>query len=202
MDLKQPLIYIINSLIVAAILLGLGVAAAARPKKIPGKLQNFMEMCLDGLRGLFKEALGPGGDRHLPLAITLFLFIFIGNIIGQLPSQLGFISPTANPSTTIGLGVMVFLYVQYIGIKSNGFIGYLKHFAGPILFIAPLMFVIELIGEITKPFSLGMRLFGNIYAEDIINDMAAKGGAHAWIPAQLPVYGLQLFTDTVQAVIF
>jgi F-type H+-transporting ATPase subunit a len=199
MELQKSIVYTINSLVVMVFLLLVFGLAARKPKKIPGRLQMFAEICLDGLRGLFKDALGEGGERHMPLALTLFLFMFIGNIIGQLP--LG-TSPTANPSTTVGLGVMVFLYVQYIGIRANGVWGYLKHFAGPILFLIPLMFVIEVIGELTKPFSLGMRLFGNIYAEDIINNMAAQGGGHYWVPAQFPVYFLQLFTDTVQALIF
>jgi F-type H+-transporting ATPase subunit a len=215
MELEPWYLYAINSLIVGVILLWVGVVAVSNVKKVPGRLQNFMEVVVDGLRGLFKDALGPGGQRHLPLAMTLFLFILLSNIIGQLPFpafvklengsspiHFFFLSPTANPSTTVGLGVMVFLYVQYIGIRANGFWGYLKHFAGPILFLAPLMFVIEVISEVAKPFSLGMRLFGNIYAEDIINKLASSGGSAWYIPAQLPVYALQLFTDTVQALIF
>lgn len=202
MQLAPTIVYIINTLIVYAILLGVGLLAVAQRKKIPGRLQNFVEIVLDGLRGLFKDALGPGGEGFIPLAITLFLFVLLSNIIGQLPSGLGFKSPTANLSTTVGLGAMVILYVQYLGIKTNGFLGYLKHFAGPILFMAPIMFVIEVVSEIAKPFSLGFRLFGNIYAEDVMNDLAARGGAHYWVPAQFPVYLLQLFTDTVQAVIF
>jgi len=202
MDLDPSRVYIINSLIVMAILLGVGMSAAANAKKIPGALQNATEMVIDGLTGLFRDALGPNGQKQLPLAITLFLFILLSNVIGQVPF---FKSPTANPSTTVGLGVMVFLYVQYLGIRHNGLLGYLKHFAGPMLILAPLMFVIEIISEIAKPFSLGMRLFGNIYAEDIINDMASKGGASIPfipLPTQFPVYFLQLFTDVVQAVIF
>lgn len=199
MELAPLSVYIINTLIVYAILLGVGLLAVSQRKKIPGRLQNFVEIVLDGLRGLFRDALGPGGERNIPLAITLFLFILLSNIIGQVPFCK---SPTANLSTTVGLGLMVILYVQYLGIRTNGVWGYIKHFAGPILFMAPIMFVIEVVSEIAKPFSLGFRLFGNIYAEDVMNDLASKGGAHIWLPTQLPVYLLQLFTDTVQAVIF
>ena len=202
MDLAANKVYIINTLVVMGILLLVGLLAASKPKRIPGRLQNVVELVLDGLRGLFKDALGPNGQHALPLAITLFLFILLSDIIGQVP---GLKSPTATPSTTVGLGVMVFLYVQYLGIKHNGLWGYLKHFAGPMLLLAPLMFVIEIISEIAKPFSLGMRLFGNIYAEDIINDMASKVGASIPfipLPTQFLVYFLQLFTDIVQALIF
>src|SRR5579883_1690305 len=133
MELAPIAVYIINTLIVYAILIGLALLAFRNPKKIPGRLQNFVEMVVDGLNSLFKDALGPGGEKFIPLATTLFLFVLLSNLIGQLPSALGFKSPTANLSTTVGLGFMVIVYVQYLGIRSNGLWGYIKHFAGPIL---------------------------------------------------------------------
>jgi F-type H+-transporting ATPase subunit a len=208
MDLVDWKIYAINTWLVMAILFVVGRLAVVNAKKIPGPLQNATELVVTGLKGLFTDALGPYGQNNMPLAITLFLFILLSNIIGQFPltgfghHTLQFKSPTATPSTTVGLGTMVFLYVQYVGIKHNGFWGYLKHFAGPMAALAILMFPIEVISEIAKPFSLGMRLFGNIYAEDLINGMATKGGAAWWIPTQIPVYFMQLFTDVVQAIIF
>src|SRR5665213_395359 len=103
MDLADPKIYIINTLIVMAIILGVGIIGASNMKKIPGALQNALEAIFEGLTGLFKDALGPNGQKNLPLAITLFLFILLSNLIGQVPF---FKSPTATPSTTVGLGVM------------------------------------------------------------------------------------------------
>jgi F-type H+-transporting ATPase subunit a len=96
--------------------------------------------------------------------------------------------------------------VQYVGIRSNGLLGYLKHFAGPVILLVWLFIPIEIISELAKPFSLGMRLFGNIYGEDVISNLTMAAGA--WkgglmlLPLQILVRCLQLFTDGVQAFIF
>ena len=194
-------VYTLYGLIAGLILIGISAAAASKPNtRHPKGLQNFMEMVLDTLREQFSGALGEGGQQYLPLVLTLFLYIVVSNLLGLVPA---FKSATAATSTTIALGLFVFVFVQYVGIKHNGFVNYIKHFFGPVLFLAPLLFVIELVGEIAKPFSLGMRLFGNIYGEDIINDLLTKGGTHLFfIPFQVPIYLLQIFTDLVQAYIF
>jgi len=194
-------IYAVNGLIAAIILLILGAKAASGAKtRTPGKLQTAFEVMMDGLRGVFADAIGPGGLQYLPVVFTLFLYILFCNLLGLIPA---FRSATSNAGTTIGLGLVVFLLVQYIGIKHNGVVGYFKHFLGPVLALAPLLLIIELVGEIAKPFSLGMRLYGNIYGEDIINELLVNLGKHAfYIPLQLPVYFLQLFTSVIQAFIF
>ena len=194
-------VYALYGLIAGVILIVIGMAAGSKPDaRHPGGLQNFMEMVLDGLREQFSGALGDGGQQYLPLVLTLFLYIVVSNLLGLVPA---FKSATAATSTTIALGLFVFVFVQYVGIKHNGFVSYIKHFFGPVLFLAPLLFVIELVGEVAKPFSLGMRLFGNIYGEDIINDLLTKGGSNLFfIPFQVPIYLLQIFTDLVQAYIF
>jgi F-type H+-transporting ATPase subunit a len=186
-------------MIVSSILLLLGgIFVISRKTKVPGRLQNAIEMITEGLRGTFMSALGPGGERHLPLIYGLFWYIIFCNIIELIPI---FHAVTANPSNTIGLGLIVFVYSQYVGIKSKGLWNYLKHFAGPVLFLLPLLLPIEIIGECIKPFTLGMRLFGNIYAEDIMHEMAAGGG---WImvPVQVVICALQVFTGLIQAYIF
>ncbi len=175
--------------------------AAAPRARVPGRLQAGMELMLDGLRTIFLGAMGPGGERHLPLVFGLFFYILFCNMLELIP---GFRAATANPSTTIGLGIIVFFYTQYVGITSKGLKEYLKHFVGPLLVLAPLFIVIEILGEFIKPFSLGMRLFGNIYAEDVMNDLAA-GAIHIGplnFPLQIIVYPLQIFTGVIQAFIF
>lgn len=194
-------VYALYGLLAGLLLIGLGAAAGSRrDTRHPRGLQNFMELVLDWLREQFSGALGEGGQQYLPLVLTLFLYIVVANLLGLVPA---FKSATAATSTTIALGLFVFVFVQYVGIKHNGFVNYIKHFFGPVLFLAPLLFVIELVGEVAKPFSLGMRLFGNIYGEDIINDLLTKGGSNLYfIPFQVPIYLLQIFTDLVQAYIF
>lgn len=194
-------VYALYGLIAGIILVFVSMAAGSKPNaRHPSGLQNFMEYILDWLREQFSGALGEGGQQYLPLVLTLFLYIVVSNLLGLVPA---FKSATAATSTTIALGLFVFVFVQYVGIKHNGFVSYIKHFFGPVLFLAPLLFVIELVGEVAKPFSLGMRLFGNIYGEDIINDLLTKGGSNLfYIPFQVPIYLLQIFTDLVQAYIF
>lgn len=192
----------LTSLIVLAI-----CVLAVRPRaKVPGRLQSGFEIVMEGLRATFLSALGEGGEKHLPLVFALFWYILFCNLIELVPF---FKAATANPSTTIGLGIIVFFYTQYVGITSKGLREYLRHFVGPLLILAPLFIIIEILGEFIKPFSLGMRLFGNIYAEDQMNDLAANAIAigphgHPWfaIPLQIIVYPLQIFTGIIQAFIF
>jgi F-type H+-transporting ATPase subunit a len=191
--------YLLFGAVAAIIALVVLALAASNAKKIPGRLQGGAELLVDGLRKLFLGALGEGGEQHLPLVMSLFVYILICNVMGQVPLLK---SATSCTSVTIALGIIVFFYVQYYGIKANGIGGYLKHFVGPVIYLAPLFIVIEIVGELAKPFSLAMRLFGNIFGEDVINDLATKAGQHFLIPVQFPVYLLQLFTDTVQAFIF
>ncbi len=188
---------LLSGVIVLVIFLAAGQGAKTRN---PSRFQSLMEWMLDGMRSLFSGAIGEGGQQYLPVILTLFFYVLVSNLLGLIPL---FRSPTASTSTTIALGLFVFVFVQYVGIKHNGLGGYLRHFLGPVLALAPLLLIIELVGEIAKPFSLGMRLFGNVYGEDIINDLLTKAGSHAFfIPFQIPVYALQIFTDLIQAYIF
>ncbi|MCE9583365.1 MAG: F0F1 ATP synthase subunit A, partial [Planctomycetes bacterium] len=171
----------------------------SRLDKIPGKLQNVLEWAVESLRGLTTDLLGPQGPKYLPLMGTLFLYIFFANLIGLVP---GMKSPTMTVSTTLALGITTFLSVQAIAIKVNGVVGYLKHFMGDILALAPLMFVIHIFGEIAKPMSLSLRLFGNIYGEDNITAVLLKMGYPAWIPVHLPMLAFGIFTAFLQAFIF
>lgn len=206
MDLLPWPVYAFYIFLTSVIVLLVCVLAARPRARVPGRLQAGMEMTLEGLRGIFMGAMGSGGERHLPLIFGLFFYILFCNLLELLP---GFRAATSNPSTTIGLGIIVFFYTQYIGITVKGLKEYLKHFVGPLLILAPLFIVIEILGEFIKPFSLGMRLFGNIYAEDQMNTLAAiaipvgpHGHPYFAVPLQLIVYPLQIFTGVIQAFIF
>ena len=107
--------------------------------------------------------IGPGGERHTPFIATLFLFILLNNLIGMVP---GALAPTSSLNTTIALALITFAYVQIEGVRAHGVVGRLKHFMGPTPALAPLMFPIEIIGELARPLSLSIRLFGNIFGEE------------------------------------
>jgi F-type H+-transporting ATPase subunit a len=214
LDLQEWPVYLINGIAAALALLILGISAARkRNVKSPGRLQGFFEWTISEMSNLFRGALGPHGERHLPLVLALFFYILFSNLAGLIPSIPGYqangtlaepyiASSTAATSTTVALALIVFFYVQYVGIRSKGLFGYLKHFLGPVIFLFWLFLPIEIIGEFVKPFSLSMRLFGNIYGEDVIHNLALTAGAHFFIPVQFLINVLQAFTDVVQAFIF
>ena len=192
-----------NALVVAAVMIFFALAARKKLEAVPRKLQNFAELIVESMNNLTVSIIGPGGERFTPLIGTVFVFILLMNLIGQIP---GFHSPTANFSLTLAMGLVVFVYVQYQGVKTNGAKGHLKHFAGPMPALAPLIFLIEIIGEIVKPFTLGIRLFGNIFGEDVIIVVLAGLSATTLgipgIPFQFPLLLLALLTSVVQAMVF
>jgi len=210
-DIPDPQILFWHSIFVALLLVAFGAAARRRMQAIPGGIQNFGEFLVEAMINFTRGIIGPGGEKYVPLVGTIFFFILVGNLFGQIPYLM---SPTANISTTLALGLIVFFYVQFIGIRSNGIVGYLKHFWGPfsdvrnpMTLIGFLLFPIELISEIVKPFTLAMRLFGNIFGEDtviiVISALAISMLPKAPIlPMQFPILVLGLLTAFVQSLVF
>ena len=134
----------------------------------PGKLQIVLEDIVGFLIGLLKENIGPTGPKFLPLVGSIFIFIFLANAIGKIP---GLMSPTANISTTLGCALTVWVYYHLQGIKAQGIVAYVKHFIippGVPLFVAPIMAPIELISHMSRVMSLSLRLFGNVYGEELV----------------------------------
>jgi F-type H+-transporting ATPase subunit a len=180
--------------------IGLMVFAALFRRRLsvaaPGNLQQTFEMILQGVNGLMNDIIGAHARRFFPLIGALFFYILVGNLIGLVP---GFMSPTSDINVTAGCAIVVFFYYNYQGFKTHGFRKYMAHFAGPSLAIAPLLFVIEVISHLARPFSLSVRLFGNIFAEELI-----IGSLNSMFPflIALPVMALGLFASTIQAFIF
>jgi F-type H+-transporting ATPase subunit a len=162
----------------------------------PGSIQQGLELLAEGIIGLADDIIGHDARRFFPLLGGLFVYILTGNLLGLFP---GFMSPTSNINVTASCAVVVFIYYNYVGFREHGFWKYMAHFAGPSLVIAPLLFVIEIISHFARPFSLSVRLFGNIFAEELI-----LGTLNSLFPflLSLPVMALALFASTVQAFIF
>ncbi|HEX6776372.1 MAG TPA: F0F1 ATP synthase subunit A [Methylomirabilota bacterium] len=151
---------------VMGILLVVAVVATRRLQLVPRGSQNFMEIVLEQFVNELVETIGHDGRRYLPLVATLGLFILVSNLMGLVP---GLIATTANLNTTAACALIVFFTYHWIGVKKQGFIPYLKHFAGPVpAAIKPLMFVIEIISHCARPLSLSLRLFGNMMAGHIL----------------------------------
>ncbi len=160
-----------------------------------GSLANIMEVAVEKLLGLMEDIVGKDAPKYFPLIGTLFIFIFLNNLLSVVP---GFLPPTDNINTTLACGLTTFLYYNYVGFKENG-VGYLKHFMGPIIWLGPLMLVIEVIGHLVRPVSLGLRLFGNITGDHLVLGIFSD-----LVPLVVPVVflGLGTFVSFIQAFVF
>jgi F-type H+-transporting ATPase subunit a len=130
----------------------------------PGALQHVFEGVHGFIQGQSEEVIGHNSEGFTPFLVTLALFILIGNLLGLIP---GFESPTANPVVPLGCALCTFVYYQAQGFKHAG-IGYLKHFAGPLPILAPLMIPIEIISHLARVMSLTIRLYANMFAGDLV----------------------------------
>ncbi len=176
----------------------------------PTGMQNFMEWIMDFVKGIIKSNMDwkTGGSFHI-LGITLLLFIFVANVLG-LPfaiiynDYLWWKSPTADPTVTMTLAAMIIIMTNYYGIKAKGFKGYISDFAKPLPFLAPL----KVIEEFANTLTLGLRLYGNIYAGEVLLALIAGlatssifGFVGAIIPA-LAWQGFSIFIGGIQSFIF
>ena len=136
----------------------------------PGAGQQTLEVGVLAVRDMIADIIGPHGGRYFPVIMTFAVLILVSNLMGMFPL---FLSPTAATSVTFALGISSFIYYNYIGISENGIISHLKHLAGPIWWIGPFIFLIELISNLIRPFSLGIRLFGNLFADEKVAETIA-----------------------------
>jgi F-type H+-transporting ATPase subunit a len=166
----------------------------------PGYGQQTLELGVLAVRGMIEDIIGPQGIKYFPVVMTFAVVILVSNLMGLFPL---FMSPTAATSVTFALGIASFVYYNYIGIKENGIGAHLKHLAGPIWWIAPMIFLIELISNFIRPFALGIRLFGNMFAdEQVVATVAGlKPGVTYWL---LPVLLMPLgvFVAFIQTFVF
>jgi F-type H+-transporting ATPase subunit a len=165
----------------------------------PGKLQILMEDGVQALVGMLEQWIGPKGPRYLPLVGTLFVFILSSNYLGLVP---GFMAPTSSINVTLGCALTIWVYYHFQGFKEQGVVNYIKHFAlppGSPIWMAPLMFIIEIISHLSRVMSLTLRLFGNIFGEELV--IAILFGLVPFI-IPLPMMFLGLITGGLQAFIF
>lgn len=134
--------------------------------------------------------------RYFKIFVLMFMFILMSNILGLFP---GFLPPTENFNTTFALGIFVFIYYNYHGIRVQGLVGHIKHFAGPLWYMAPLIFVLELISHAMRPVTLGLRLRGNM-----VGDHAVLVIFSELVPYLVPIpfYVLGIFVCFMQAFVF
>jgi len=166
----------------------------------PGGGQQTLEAGVLAVRSMLEDIVGPHGLQYFPVVMTFAVLILVSNLMGFFPL---FMTPTAATSVTFALGLSSFIYYNYIGIKENGIFGHLKHLAGPIPLMAPLIFSIELISNLIRPFTLGIRLFANMFADEKVLDTIAHlvPGITYW---GVPVFlmPLSLFVAFIQTFVF
>ena len=161
----------------------------------PGGLQHFFETVEGFVQNQSHEIIGHHSEGYTPFLCTLVFFILFCNLIGVIP---GFESPTAVPIVPLGCAICAFVYYQAQGFKHAG-IGYLKHFAGPMPALAPLMIPIELISHLARVLSLTIRLFANMFAGDMVTLVF-----FSLIPIGIPILflGLHIGVSLLQTYIF
>ena len=188
--------HVVMALLVTLLIVLFFKLAVRNLSLFPNKMQSFLEMLYKGFQSLIDDVIGEEGRKFIPVLGTLGIFIATSNIIGLLP-ELG--SPTANLNVTVGCAIFIFLYYHSQGIKKHGLWGYIRTFAGPAWWLAWLIFPIEVISHFSRPLSLSMRLFGNIFGEDLVIIIIAS-----LIPfiAPLPMMAFAIFTSLLQAFIF
>lgn len=157
---------------------------------------TIFEVIVESILGLMEGVLGKKAWDYFPLIGSAFIYIFVCNVIGLIP---GLAPPTDNINTNAAIAILVFLYYNYLGIKEQGFVNYLKHFLGPVIWLGPLMFVIELISHAVRPVSLSVRLFGNMTGDHLVLGVFSQ-----LVPIGVPVIfmAMGLFISFIQAFVF
>ncbi len=180
---------------VMAFLVLCGFLATRRMEIYPGKLQNVMEVVIDSFDSLVTDTMGHEGRRFFPLIATIGLFILVSNLLGLIP---GFEAPTANLNTNASMAIVVFFITHIVGVKVHG-AKYIKQFLGPVWWLAPLMFLIEIVSHLVRPLSLTVRLFGNIEGGHIV---VAVLFLLAPFLVPLPILVLKLLICVIQTLVF
>ncbi|MBF4501085.1 MULTISPECIES: F0F1 ATP synthase subunit A [Savagea] len=205
-NLSNILMLFITCLIVFVI----AVASTRKLALKPTGMQNFFEWIMDFVKGIIKSNMDwkTGGKFHV-LGITLIMFLFVANVLGlpmavYVDGDLWWKSPTADPVITLTLATMIIVLTQYYGIKTKGFLGYGKGFFKPI----SLLFPFKIIEEFASTLTLGLRLYGNIYAGEVLIGLLAGlavSGPLGFIGAILPGMawqGFSIFIGGIQSFIF
>lgn len=196
---------VIFSLIIVLIISLIAYFGTRKLRTIPGRLQNALELVFGGLDNFICGILGEKGRKFTPFIGTLFIYILFMNLFGIVPFMK---SPTANWSTTLGLALCVFVYVQYTSFKELGFLGYFDHMMGRprgilafSVFIPVMMFILHIVSELVRPISLSLRLRSNIWGDEMLLGVLSSFGL-AGVPLMVFSAFLAILAAVVQAVVF
>ena len=192
--------YLVMAALILVFVTSIGVLLRARLSvENPSKMQLVAEDLVTTLDNMLKEWVGPKGPRYLAIVGTMGVFILLGNLMGLVP---GLMAPTSNINVTLGCALTVWVYYHIQGVREQGVGPYLKHFAvppGAPSFIAPIMLPMEIISHLSRVLSLSLRLFGNVFGEELVIMILAS-----IVPflVPLPMMFLAIITGSLQAFIF
>ncbi len=162
----------------------------------PGALQHLAEMIHEMVSDQAKGIIGHSYERYVPYALCVGIFILACNLIGLIPTL---VSPTQFPSVPLGMAILTFIYYHFHGVREQGIVHYMKHFAGPVWWLAPLMIPIEIVSHCARIMSLTIRLFANMFAGEMVTL-----AFFSLIPIGVPIIFLLLHTGVafIQAFLF
>ncbi|MFW6437431.1 MAG: F0F1 ATP synthase subunit A, partial [Armatimonadota bacterium] len=198
-------LYVVNSWLIIILLVVLAWLGTRTLRLKPRGLQNLWEMYYGWVCDFCRKEIGPNGEKHAPILATIFVYILFLNLFGLVP---GFITPTMSLNMTVPLALVVFLWVQWSGVAALGPVGYLMHFVGDPWWLFPINIPVHIVGEIAKPLSLAIRLFGNMFGEETALVQVAALGAAVFAATYIPLplhfinVVLHLIIGPIQAFIF
>jgi F-type H+-transporting ATPase subunit a len=162
----------------------------------PNPAQQIVEMIHEFTGMNASQIIGHNYERFQAFTTCVFLFVVINNLLGLIP---GIVTPTSAPVVPLGIALCTFVYYHFYGFKEQGFVGYLKHFAGPIWWIAWLLFPIEIISHCARVMSLTIRLYANMFASDLVTLVF-----FSLVPIGIPAIflGLHAGVSLIQAYVF
>ena len=162
----------------------------------PNALQQVAEMIHEGIGDQSEQIIGHGYERFQSFVVCIFLFVLFNNLLGAIP---GIPAPTSHPVVPLGLATLTFLYYNLYGLREQGPIGYIKHFAGPVWWMSWLIFPIEVISHLARVLSLTIRLYANMFASDLVTLVF-----FSLIPIAVPAVfiGLHVAVSVIQAFVF
>ena len=204
LEIDEKNLHVATSAFIAILITIVAIIAWRRLRKtddniIPSRklsAATIFELVVESVLHLMEDIIGPGAKKYFPLIGTLFIYILCCDLIGAVP---GFIPPTSNINTNLACAICVFLYYNYAGIRERGFLKYIKHMAGPVIWLAPLMLTIELTSHLVRPISLSVRLFGNMVGDHMVLEIFSD-----LVPFLVPIVfmSLTIFVAFIQAFVF
>jgi F-type H+-transporting ATPase subunit a len=162
----------------------------------PNPAQQIAEMIHEFTGSNAEQIIGHGYERFQAFVTCIFLFVILNNLLGLIP---GIVTPTSAPVVPLGIAICTFVYYHFYGFKEQGFVGYMKHFAGPIWWIAWLLFPIEIVSHFARVMSLTIRLYANMFASDLVTLVF-----FSLVPVGIPAIflGLHAGVSLIQAYVF